>query len=166
MRGQIFQSLHLRRAREQLSGVERIVDVQRAAQIEPLGDLAQIRGREVAAEDVAHGRPNDVARDVVGAAQLSLVLELELAGDRRQRGVDVGHARHDDLLAREERAALGVRDDVFEQRDGQALADAGSLVDLRVLARLKGDLLDDFADELRDLDARAIASSAATLPAR
>ena len=39
---------------------------------------------------------DQVARDLLGAAQLAFVLELELAGDRRQRGVDVGDARHDE----------------------------------------------------------------------
>ena len=48
-----------------------------------------------------------------------------------------------------ERAALGVRDDVLEERDRQPLADARALVDLLILARLERDLLDDLADELR-----------------
>ena len=118
---------------------------------------AQVRAGEVAGEDVADRGPDDVARDVVGAAQLALVLQLELAGDRRQRGVDVGHARHGELLAGDQRPALGVRDDVLEQRDRQPLADAGPLVDLLVLARLEGDLLDDLADELGHLEVAAAA---------
>ena len=84
---------------QQLGGRQRVVDLQRAAEVEPLGDLPQVGAGEVAVEDVADGRADDVAGDVVGAAQLAFVLELELAGDRRQRGVDVGDARHGDRLA-------------------------------------------------------------------
>ena len=57
---------------------------------------------------------NQLARDRVAADELALVLELDLARDRRQRRVDVGDARHDLALARRQRATLGVRDDVLE----------------------------------------------------
>ena len=165
MARQVFQALHVCGAGEQRPGIEGVVDLQRATEIEPLGDLPQVGDREVAAEHVADGSPDDVARDVVGAAQFAFVFQLELAGDRRQRRIDVGDARHDDGLAGQQRAPLGVRDDVLEQRDRQALADARSLVDLRVLPRLERDLLDDFADEVGNLD-RASRRAAARLPAR
>ena len=58
---------------------------------------------------------DQIARDLLGAAQLAFVLELELAGDRRQRRVDVGDARHDERLAVGERPPLGVRDDELER---------------------------------------------------
>ena len=93
VRGELAQALHLGDARQQLGRRQRVVDLQRAAEIEPLGDLLEVDAGEVAAEDVADRGADDVARDVVGAAQLAFVLELELAGDRRQRGVDVGDAR-------------------------------------------------------------------------
>ena len=35
------------------------------------------------------GAPNELVRDRVPAHELTLVLELDLAGDRRKRGVDV-----------------------------------------------------------------------------
>ena len=67
----------------------------------------------------------------------------------------------------EQRAPLGVRDDVLEQRDRQPLADARALVDLLILARLERDLLDDFADERRDAAAsqppRSIQASCAVI---
>ena len=84
---------------------------------------------EDAAEHGADRGADDLAGDVVGAAQLAFVLELELAGDRRQRGVDVGDARARPRFARQQRAPLGVGDHVLEQRDRQPLADAGPLVD-------------------------------------
>ena len=71
-----------------------------------------------------------------------------------------------DRFAGEERAPLGVRDDVLEQRDRQPLADAGTLVDLRVLARLERDFLDDFADELRASRRRALPRREPRPPAR
>ena len=55
--------------------------------------------REVAVGHVGDGGANQLARDAVGALQLAFVFQLELAGDRRQRGVDVGDARHDRLFA-------------------------------------------------------------------
>ena len=72
---------------------QRVVDLQAAAEIEPLGDLLEVDVGEVAAKDVPDRRADDVARDVVGAPQLAFVLELELAGHGWQRRVDVGDAR-------------------------------------------------------------------------
>ena len=71
--------------------------------------MARIAGAEVAGRDVEHRGANEIPRDRVGAAQLAFVFQLELAGDRRQRRIDVGDARHDDRLSRRERAPLGVR---------------------------------------------------------
>ena len=58
---------------------------------------------------------DQIARDLFGAAQLAFILQLELAGDRRQRGVQVGDPRHDERFAVGERAALGVRDHELER---------------------------------------------------
>src|SRR6185295_6015947 len=66
--------------------------------------------------------------------------------------IDVGDARHDDVLAVGEGAALGVGEHQLEGRDRQPLADAGALVDLAIGARLKRDLLDYLPDVVRDLD--------------
>ncbi len=51
-----------------------------------------------------------------------------------------------------EGAAFGVGDDELHGGDGQALRDAGALVDLFVFARGEGDLLDDLADVVGYLD--------------
>ena len=103
-------------------------------------------------KDVGHGRADQLVRDGVGALELALVFELELAGDGRQRRVDVGDARRRRRLARRERAPLGVADDVFQHADRQALAHAGALVDAAVGARLKRDLLDDLPHPGRHLE--------------
>ena len=55
---------------------------------------------KIAGEHRADRRANQIARDLLGAAQLAFVFELELAGDRRQRRVEVGDARHDQLFRR------------------------------------------------------------------
>ncbi len=107
---------------------------------------------EVLVEDGGDGLPNDLADDGVGSAHLALVLELDLAGDAGERGVDVADARDDGGLAVDEGAAFGVRDDELHGGDGQALRDAGALVDLFFFARGEGDLLDDLADVVGDLD--------------
>ena len=49
-------------------------------------------------------------------------------------------------------AAFGVGEDEFHGGDGQALRDAGSLVDFLVFAGAEGDLLDNLADEMGDFD--------------
>jgi hypothetical protein len=91
------------------------------------------------------GAADQLARDRVAAHQLALVLQLDLAGDRRQRGVDVGDARHDLRLAGEHRAPLGVRHHVLHHRDRHALRHARALVDALVGARLERDALDTSA---------------------
>ena len=113
----------------------------------------------------ADGRSDEIARNLLRAAQLAFVFELELAGDRRQRRIHVGDARHDDVLALRERAALGVGDDELERRDRQPLADARPLVDLAIRARLEGDLLDHLAHVVGDLDLERAGRARSTLPA-
>ena len=51
-----------------------------------------------------------------------------------------------------QRAALGVRDHVFEHGDRQALRDAGAFVDALIFTREERDILDDLADEIGTLD--------------
>ena len=98
------------------------------------------------------GLADDLADDGVGAAHLAFVFELDLAGDAGERGVDVADAGDDEGFAVEKSAAFGVGDDELHGADGQALRDAAALVDLLVFARGEGDLLDDLADVVRDLD--------------
>ena len=132
-----------------LAGRVGVAQLQRTARVEPADDLRRVGPLEVAGEHVRDRRPHQFARHRLGALQLALVLELELAGDRRQRRVDVGDARHRHALAGGQRAPLGVRHDVLEARDRHALADARPLVDLLVVARLERDLLDHLAHERR-----------------
>ena len=103
------------------------------------------------------GAANQLARDRRPADQLALVLELDLAGDRGQRGVDVGDARHDLGVARDDGAPLGVGDDVLHHRDRHALRHAGALVDAPVGARLERDALDDLGDEVGNAHGAAVA---------
>ena len=81
-------------------------------------------------------------------------------------GVDVGDARGDARFAIARGALLGAADDGFQAGDGQALADAGALVDALVLASQKGDLLDDFAKVIRDQRRRVPDRARPRLPAR
>ena len=97
------------------------------------------RPSRLAQEDVGDCRPDQLARDHVGAAQLALVFQLELAGDRRQRRVDVGEPRH----RRRARRSPAPAAPAFDSRRSrspvmrQALADAGALVDAPIRARLE-----------------------------
>ena len=149
---ELAQALNPARLRDHLVGRRGVAQLQRAAQIEPLDHRARVGAVEHAGEDVADGRMNQIARHLLGASQLAFVLELELAGDRGQRCVHVGHARHHHLLAVLQRAPLRVRDHQFERADRQPLADARALVDLTLAARLERNLLHDLAHVRRDVD--------------
>ena len=117
--------------------------------LEPLDDRLEIGVAQVLGEDFADGGANQFARDGVGAFQLAFVFEFQLAGDGGNGGVDVGDARGGVGFVVARGALLGAADHGFHAGDGQALADAGALVDALIFARQKGDLLDDFAQVVR-----------------
>src|SRR5215813_11831498 len=127
-----------------------IADRQRVSVIEMVERLSEIDSGEARAEDFAAGFTDQVARDSFGPDLFALVFELDLAGDGRDRGVNVADARGDQGLAVKQGAALGVRRDALHDGYRQALADAGAFIDAFVLARDERDLFDDFADGLRD----------------
>src|SRR5262245_4591397 len=114
---QIEKPLHAARLRDHLVGRRAVAERQRSAEIEPLDDRPRVHAVEHAGEHRSDGRPNQVARHLLGATQLALVLQFELAGDGRQRGVDVGDARHDERLAVGQGAALCVGYDQLQRRD-------------------------------------------------
>ena len=119
--------------------------LERAADVEPHDDLVGVHAAGALAERRVGRAANQLARDRLTADQLTFVLELDLAGDRRQRRVDVGDARHDLRLAGAHRAPLGVRDDVLHHRDRHALRHARAPVDALVGPRLERDALDHLA---------------------
>ncbi len=140
------QSLNGRQLLHHGGGIDALIELQRTAQIEPLDDLPDVGALEILVVDLAHRNADQLAGHGVAAFQLAFVLQLELAGDGGQGGVDIEHARHRDRLARAQGAALGVRDDIFQHGDRQALRNARALVDFLVLARHKRELFDDLAD--------------------
>src|SRR5690242_5804103 len=123
-------------------------DLQGAAFVEPVHDVVHVGAAHARAERGARGAPDQVFGDGLGALQLTLVFELELAGDGGQRRVDVRHARHHVLLFGGHRAALGVGDHVLEQADRQALRHTGALVHPLVVARLERHPLDHLRHEV------------------
>src|SRR5947207_113941 len=96
--------------------------------------------------DLTDSGAYDLPRYGVAALELTFVFELQLAGDGGKRGVDIQNARHRHWLVRFESTPFGIRDDVFQNRDRQALRDAGALVDALVLARQERELLHHFAN--------------------
>src|SRR5262249_49280676 len=92
--GQLAETPNAARLLDELTGRCRVAGRQRPAEVEPLDDRARVDAVEHAGEDRAARGADQIARHLLGAAQLALVLELELAGDRWQRRVDVGDARH------------------------------------------------------------------------
>src|SRR6266566_3414343 len=80
--------------------------------------------------------------------QLALVLELELARDRRQCGVDVRDTGDHRLFLGGDAASLGVGDHVLQYADRQPLRNARAAVHPLVLTRLEGDALDQLRHEV------------------
>ena len=168
MVGELDEPLHAFRLREQFLGRRRCRQIcsepprSNHSIDAPHVDLVELLG-----EDVGDRRADQLARDVVGALQLAFVFHLELAGNRRQRRVDIGDARDDRRLAVGQRASLGIRQHVFEAGDRQPLADARAPIDLAIGTRLKRDLLDDLAHVDRHVDRLAVLPrDRATPPAR
>ena len=148
----VEEALNLLQLGERRGGRLRVVQLHRAAEVEPLFDLLRVQAGKVLVEGGGDGLPDDLADDGVGAAHLAFVLQFDLAGDAGQRGVDVADTRHDEGFAVNQGTAFGVRDDQLHGGDGQALRDAGTLVNLLVFARGEGDAFDDLADVVRNLD--------------
>ena len=86
----VHQALHPRRLAHQSVAGSGVVELAACRPGRTTGRLAASVGVvEVAVEDVARPRRGSARAHRVGALQLAFVLQLELAGDRRQRGVDV-----------------------------------------------------------------------------
>ncbi len=129
-----------------------VVELDGAAEIEPLLDLLGVGVGEVLVEDDSDGLADDLADDGVGAADFAFVFEFDLAGDTGERGVDVADAGDDEGFSVEESAALGIGEDELHCADGETLRDAAAFVDLLFFPGCEGNLLDDLADVVRDFD--------------
>src|SRR5665213_989999 len=76
-----------------------VVELDRAAEVEPLLDLLGICVGEVAVENGGDRLADELADDVVGAAHFAFVLELDFAGDAGKRGENVADARDNEALS-------------------------------------------------------------------
>src|SRR5882757_11491555 len=95
-RGEFFEeALNLLELFEGAGGGLRVIELHGAAEVEPLLDLLGVGAGEVLVEDAGYAGADDLADDGVGAAHLAFVLELDLAADAGERGVDVADSRHD-----------------------------------------------------------------------
>src|SRR5439155_667425 len=92
-------------------------ELERPAFVEPMNDVVHVGTAHPGLERLAGGPADQVLGDRFRALQLSLVLELELARDRGQRGVDVRDAGHHRLLLRGDGASLGIGDHVLQHAD-------------------------------------------------
>ena len=103
--------------RTMVAELDVLVQLQRAAQVEPLHDLRNVGAFEVVVVDLAHGGADQLARHRVAALQLAFVFQFELAGDGRQRGVDIDDraARRASSLAR--RARRSALDTTFSSTE-------------------------------------------------
>src|SRR2546423_1542197 len=92
------QALNLGELLAALDSGGQLGKLQLAAQLEPLNDGLKIHFREMLAEDAAHRGANQLARDGVGALDLTFILEFEFAGDGGQRGINIRDPRNQKLL--------------------------------------------------------------------
>src|SRR5262245_35751007 len=144
----VEQAVDREKAFQAKPGVVGIADPQRAAIVEPCDDLAAVDVTAVDLEDLADGGADQITSDRRGATLFAFIFQLELAGDRRQRRVDVADPRDGAALASQQAAALGVGDDVLDDGNRQPLADARAAIDALIAARLESDLLDGALDEI------------------
>src|ERR1035437_5797352 len=157
--GLLHQALNGIQLADHGGGIDGLIELERAAEIEPFDHRRKINALEVLVEDLADGGADEIAGDGIAAFEFALVFQFEFAGDGGEGGVDIGDARDGGIVLAPEGAALGVRDRVFEDGDGEALADAGALIDALVLAGEEGQLFDHAADVTghADLDGRGAA---------
>src|SRR5256712_7663009 len=123
-------------------------NLQRAALVEPVNDVVHVGATDAAFEGPTRRAANQVFGDRLRSLKLAFVLELELAGDGGKRGIHVGDARHDGLLFRHNRAALGIRQHVIEHADRQPLRHAAAAIYALVVARFERDSLDQLRHEV------------------
>ena len=71
-------------------------------------------------EDHLHGLPDQIARNRLRTFQFAFVFQLDLSGNRRYRGIDIGDARNDVILAGHDRAALRIADHILQTGNRQA----------------------------------------------
>src|SRR5690606_15650712 len=89
----VEEGRHGAEALERRSARGGVPELEHAATFEVIHDILELRGHGFSAprlEGVAGGAGDEFARDAIGTDELALVLEFELAGDGRKRGVDVG----------------------------------------------------------------------------
>src|SRR5262245_35558145 len=133
-----------------------LADRQGVSVIEMIEGLAEIDARETRAEDLATGFADQVARDAFGADLFAFVFQLDLSGDRGDRGVNIADPGSDYGLVVMQCAPLGVRHDALHHCDRQALADAGAFINAFIVTRDERDLFDDFADGFRDQKSKLV----------
>ncbi len=105
-------------------------------------------------KDRKNGSFDQVSRNRFSALELSLIFQLDLSGDGRNRGVNIADPGDRVRIPRKDCAALGVADDVLQTRNRQPLADARALVDALVRTGFECNPLDDLPDESRNHDVR------------
>ena len=115
----------------------------------PFNDRFEISRRKILTKYHLHRLANEVTCDGIGALQFAFVLQFQFSSYRRQSGIDICNARDDHVLTRDEGAAFGVAEDVFQTRNGQALADARSFVDSLVGSCLESNRFYNLFNEMR-----------------
>src|SRR5206468_1639555 len=106
--GSVEQAGYVPEACQAQLGAVGIAKAKRPAVVEPTDDLRAVDVLEVCFEGLADRSLDKVARHSVRASLFAFVFKLELAGDRRERRVDITNPWHDLGLAGSKPAAFGV----------------------------------------------------------
>src|SRR5215813_12572255 len=96
---------------------------------EPLDHLLEICSRVVVPENHLNRLPDQIARDAVGSLELSFILKFDFSRNRRECRIDIRNSRDYLILSSQNGTTLRIADHVFETRNRQPLAHAGSFVD-------------------------------------
>src|SRR5580704_505815 len=140
----VDQALNFFQVFQRFKSCDRIAQLNLAAQVEPLHDLLHVGAGEVFVVGLGDRGADQFAAYEVCSFHLALVFEFQLAGDGRERGVDIADAGHYQLFVVAEGAAFGVRDYVLHCGDRQALTYSAAFIDFLIFAGSEGDALDYF----------------------
>ena len=145
----IEKAVHAAQRGDLLRGRRIFRHLEFAAIFEPLHDRLHIDIGDILCVDLADGRADEFSGNRLRSLQLAFIFQFHFSGDRRNGGVNIGHARRNVGFAVSRRALLSIAGDGLHAGNGQALTDAGAAIDALVFTRKESDLLDDFADVVR-----------------
>src|SRR5262249_12985211 len=148
----VEQSLNAAQKAYHRFGTLHIRQLQIAAHFKPIEGWLEIRRRIILPKNHLDSLPDQIPRDRIGTLELPFIFQLDLSGNRRQGGINIGNAWNDLSFPCHNGPPFGIADDILETGNGQPLTHAGTLVDPLIRPCLERYCLHDFFDEFGQKD--------------